>query len=197
MFADMAIAAADAVGRSESAACRGFSAAFRRSIPSSSHECKASACWIISMSSPCTDFHWIGITGRSTNGRIEVGESRQSLICRSGSPKLASPASAPKKCRNSACAELRNCSWAAFRESIGIQLYDLPRAWPATTRHREAEGSFILPALLHGFTARGWFAETRVAIISQLTGRTSEFVSGLILKIIVLMMLSVGCAGSE
>ena len=35
-------------------------------------------------------------------------------------------------------------------------LYDFPRAWPATTRHREARGLVLLPPFLYGALARGW-----------------------------------------
>ena len=31
---------------------------------------------------------------------------------------------------------------------LWYSLFDLPKAWEATTRHREAEGSFLLPAFL-------------------------------------------------
>ncbi len=37
-------------------------------------------------------------------------------------------------------------------------LYDLPAAWPATTRHKEAEGSSVLSALSYGASERTWSA---------------------------------------
>ena len=49
-------------------------------------------------------------------------------------------------------------------------LYDLPRAWPATTRHREAEGS-SLPPLLHGPAARGRLAQARAQAVHRLHAR--------------------------
>ena len=60
-----------------------------------------------------------GTIGRSTNGRTKSETSEASPICRSGFPKLESPASARKKSRNLACAERRNCSSAVCPESIG------------------------------------------------------------------------------
>jgi beta-xylosidase len=48
---------------------------------------------------------------------------------------------ARRKCRSSDCAARRNYSCARVPRIHWYSLYDLPAAWPATTRHREAEGS--------------------------------------------------------
>ena len=58
-----------------------------------------------------------------------------------GHARSASPPSAPRRCR---CSGLQAHRRTADRPAPRIHwysLYDLPRAWPATTRHREAEGS--------------------------------------------------------
>ena len=67
--------------------------------------------------------------------------SRPSPTSPSGSPRSASPASAPRRCRSSACAARAELLLGRAERIHWYSLYDLPRAWPATTRHREAEGS--------------------------------------------------------
>ena len=92
--------------------------------------------------SRCTDFRSIGTTGRSTNGRTSCDEiqarhgpaglgvgSRRLHLRRGGSAGVRPEAHGGTADR----ARAERIHW--------YSLYDLPRAWPATTRHREAEGS--------------------------------------------------------
>ena len=61
--------------------------------------------------------------------------------CRSGSPRSASRPSAPRRCRSSGLRRTAELLIGRAPRIHWYSLYDLPRAWPATTRHREAEGS--------------------------------------------------------
>ena len=64
-----------------------------------------------------------------------------SPTCRCGSPRSASRRSAPRRCRSSGSAARAELLVGRAPRIHWYSLYDLPRAWPATTRHREAEGS--------------------------------------------------------
>ena len=49
--------------------------------------------------------------------------------------------SALRRCRPGACGRTAELLVGRAPRLHWYSLYDLPRAWPATTRHREAEGS--------------------------------------------------------
>ena len=45
------------------------------------------------------------------------------------------------KCRHSGCSAQPNCCCRSSNVCTGTVLFDLPKTWTATTRHKEAEGS--------------------------------------------------------
>ena len=61
--------------------------------------------------------------------------------CPYGSPKSACPPSGRRRCRTGASAAASTCCAGGAPRVHWYSLYDLPAAWPATTRHKEAEGS--------------------------------------------------------
>ena len=67
--------------------------------------------------------------------------------------------------------------------STGTSLYDLPQAWPATTRHGSGR-LLLLPAFLHGPSARGWHAEAGFHTVPTLHAAARAFASGSISRII-------------
>ena len=140
-FAEMARLAARAIAE-PSPDCPGCSAACRRSIPCSSQNLAGQGrARRTSMSSRCMDFRSIGICGRSTIGQQRSTKFAPSPTCRSGCRRSASRASAPKKCRIGALARTAELLIGRAPRIHWYSLYDLPQAWPATTRHKEAEGS--------------------------------------------------------
>ena len=71
----------------------------------------------------------------------KLRKSRRSRLCPSGSPKWASPRFGAEEVQEFG---LRRTFELLAGQAPRIHwycLFDLPRAWPATTRHREAEGS--------------------------------------------------------
>ena len=178
-YAQMVKLAADGDRGRESGACRACWAAFRRSTRTSS------ATW---RDSGVLAPHRRGRRAR-VSARLEplddrrvAGQARRDprghAICRCGCPKSASRRSAQRRCRNSA-SRARAELLIGRRERIHwYSLYDLPRAWPATTRHREAEGSSYYRHFYMGLLREDGTPEARRAAISRSTRPSSASASG-------------------
>ena len=107
-----------------------------------------------------------------------------SRSCRCGSPRWAFRPSEPRRCRSgdfSARAELLN---GKVDRIHWYSLYDLPRAWPATTRHREAEGSSYYRHFYMGLLREDGTPKLAVQAIPQVHSRQWASASGSISKII-------------
>ena len=134
--------AADAIERGEPRAARACSAAFRPSIPAfirnMERQVRAGSCRCgrgARLSARLESLDHSRMAGKAAT------RSARSRDCRCGSPRWASPLSAPRRCRSSACKRTAELLIGRAERIHWYSLYDLPRAWPATTRHREAEGS--------------------------------------------------------
>ena len=75
-----------------------------------------------------------------------------------------------------------------------VQPLDLPRAWPATTRHREAEGSSYYRHFYMGLLARGRLAQAGPAPLRQVHARISASASGSTSRTTGSTMRCSGCA---
>ena len=156
----------------------------------------AAACWRRSTWLRFTAFRSIGIIGRSTNG---PPNSRRSERLRS----------LPLWVIGGRCFHLRRRGGSGVRAAAyrGIadgtradrihwySLYDLPRAWPATTRHREAEGSSYYRHFYMGLLREDGTPKRALQHFSRVHAGARASASGSISKIIAWMTLCNGCAG--
>ena len=79
-----------------------------------------------------------------------------SRIFRSGYPKLAYLVFGAEEVQDFGLEQSAKLLLGKAQRIHWYSLYDLPRAWPATTRHREAEGSSYYRHFLYGPPPGRW-----------------------------------------
>ena len=95
-----------------------------------------------------------------------------------GHARSASPPSAPRRCRSGACERTAELLIGRAPRIHWYSLYDLPRAWEATTRHREAEGSSYYRHFYMGLLREDGTPKPAAEALRQATRRSSASASG-------------------
>ena len=89
----------------------------------------------------CTAFRWTGTSGRSTNGRTELAEIQAVTDLPVWVTEVGVSTFGAEEVQELGLQRTAELLIGRVPRIHWYSLYDLPRAWEATTRHREAEGS--------------------------------------------------------
>ena len=135
LFAEMArLAARGGRGRAARPA-RACSAASRRSIRSSSATCRRRACSSTSTRSRCTASRSTGTTGRSTSGPTSSPRSARVTRLPVWVSEVGVSTFGAEEVQELGLRRTAELLRGRAPRIHWYSLYDLPRAWPATTRH--------------------------------------------------------------
>ena len=120
-----------------------------------------SASWAMSTSSRCTASRSTGITGPFTNGPTSCARSSAVTDLPLWVSEVGVSTFGAEEVQEFGLRRTAELLIGRAERIHWYSLYDLPRAWPATTRHREAEGSAYYRHFYMGLLREDGVAEAR------------------------------------
>ena len=132
------------------------------------------ACSTTSTPSPSTAFRSTGTTGRSTNGRQIWPRSKRVTDLPVWVTEVGVSTFGAEEVQEFGLRRTAELLLGRAPRVHWYSLYDLPRAWPATTRHREAEGSSYYRHFYMGLLREDGTPEARPQALRRLHARAGH-----------------------
>ncbi len=127
---------------------------------------------------PCMAFRSIGTTGPFTNGLPRLNEIRAVTDKPLWVSEVGVSSFGAEEVQEFGLQKTADLLLAELDHVYWYSLFDLPRAWPATTRHREAEGSSYYRHFYMGLYREDGLAQTRRPAFSSVYTRKWVSASG-------------------